>query len=139
MPKPEDTACQINPDDLIRHQWVSVAAYFRAEASGFEPGKNLDNWLEAEIEYIEFQIQGFLQCAQEDGGMSIVSLQKLAQSIGVAHAGKFSSELELIRKIQKATRHRSCFRTLYQQPCEEPESECPWRAECQKICAVWYR
>jgi len=139
MPKSEDTSCQINPDDSTRHQWISVAAYFKAEARGFEPGKNLEDWLEAEIEYIEFQIQGFLLCAQEDGEMSFVSLQKLAQSIGVANAGNFSTELELIREIQKATHHRPCFRSLYQQPCEEPESECPWRAECQKIRAVWHR
>ena len=92
-----------------------------------------------EIDYIEFQIQSFLLRCEEDGEMSIPSLQELANTVGVANSRHITTEVELIREIQKATRHRPCFRTTYQQPCEDPESECPWRAECQKILAVWSR
>jgi hypothetical protein len=32
----------------LRHELVSVAAYFRAEARGFAPGYELEDWLAAE-------------------------------------------------------------------------------------------
>jgi hypothetical protein len=31
-----------------RHEAIARAAYFRAEARGFEPGHELDDWLAAE-------------------------------------------------------------------------------------------
>ncbi len=130
---------EINTNGSNRHEWVSVAAYFKAEARGFGQGKELEDWLAAEIEYKEFQIQLFLLRSQEDGGMLITSLQELADSIGVTNPKQMSSEVDLIREIQKVTEHRSCFRISYQQSCEDSESECPWRMECQKLLAVWYR
>ncbi|MBN1571310.1 MAG: DUF2934 domain-containing protein [Acidobacteria bacterium] len=33
-----------------RHQLISQAAYFRAEQRSFEPGHELEDWLEAEAE-----------------------------------------------------------------------------------------
>lgn len=33
-----------------RHELISEAAYFRAEARGFVPGSDLDDWLDAEAE-----------------------------------------------------------------------------------------
>lgn len=118
---------------------MTVAAYFKAEKRGFQQGKELDDWLEAEIEYIEFQIQTFFVCCEEDGGMSILSLQKLASLLGISNSNSIRTEVELIREIQKVAQHRPCFRAAYQQPCEDPKSECPWRAECQKIITVWQR
>lgn len=35
-----------SPDDVI-----AVAAYFRAERRGFEPGHELDDWIQAESEH----------------------------------------------------------------------------------------
>lgn len=32
---------------------IATAAYYRAEARGFEPGRELDDWLEAEAEISE--------------------------------------------------------------------------------------
>jgi len=139
MPNFEEVSNQINSDDLFRHQWISVAAYFKAEKKEFQLGKEVDNWLEAEIEYIEFQIQTFFVCCEENGGMTILSLQKLASLLGIANSKNMCTEVKLIREIQKIAHHRPCFRTAYQQPCEDPESECLWRAECQKIIAVWSR
>jgi hypothetical protein len=140
MPKlGEGIILEINTNDSNCHQWISVAAYFKAEARGFEQGKELEDWLTAEIEYKEFQIQLFLLRSQEDGGMLISNLQDLADSVGVANPKQISSEVDLIREIQKVTEHRSCFRISYQQPCEDSDSECPWRTECQKLLAIWYR
>lgn len=36
-----------------RHELISEAAYFRAEARGFLPGGDLDDWLDAEAEVDE--------------------------------------------------------------------------------------
>ncbi len=39
------------PSPEERLQRIATAAYFRAEARGFAPGGDLDDWLEAEKEY----------------------------------------------------------------------------------------
>lgn len=31
-----------------KHRWIAEAAYYRAEQRGFSPGRELDDWLEAE-------------------------------------------------------------------------------------------
>jgi hypothetical protein len=36
-------------DARLRH--IATAAYFKAEARGFQPGRELQDWLEAEAEY----------------------------------------------------------------------------------------
>ena len=33
-----------------RNEWIRVAAYFRAEKRGFAPGREVDDWIEAEAE-----------------------------------------------------------------------------------------
>jgi hypothetical protein len=33
-----------------RAQMIAEAAYYRAEARGFEPGRDLEDWLEAEAQ-----------------------------------------------------------------------------------------
>ena len=93
----------------------------------------------AEIDSKEHLVQSYLLRSMEDGGISISSLQELAILVGVANSRHLNTEVELIREIQKATQHRPCFRTTYQQPCDDPEYECPWREECQKILATWCR
>jgi len=37
-------------DNEIRHRWIAEIAYRKAEIRGFEPGRELDDWLEAEAE-----------------------------------------------------------------------------------------
>jgi hypothetical protein len=37
----------------LRHDMISEAAYFRAEARGFVPGRALEDWLAAELEIDE--------------------------------------------------------------------------------------
>lgn len=135
--EPEETDSQIKPIDANRHQWVSVAAYFSAEHRGFKPGMELDDWLEAEFEYIQFQVKLFLLQCEEDGEMSITELQHLASAVGVAHSEQISSEEKLVRLIQNASQHRACFRSEKRLNCEEPK--CPWQVECQKLIAQWMR
>lgn len=36
-----------------RIKYLSTAAYYKAEARGFAPGRELDDWLEAEEEFVE--------------------------------------------------------------------------------------
>ncbi len=134
-PDPEGTLK--GTDDARRQQWIRVAAYYKAEARGFAPGKALDDWLEAEIEYTKFQIKSFLSICQEDGIMSIADLQGLAYAVGVPHPECLDNEIDLVRKIQNATRHRPCFQSESRMSCEE--SECQWRSECRKLIAVWNR
>jgi len=38
------------PSDAKRRAMVSEAAYYRAQNRGFEPGRELDDWLAAEAE-----------------------------------------------------------------------------------------
>jgi hypothetical protein len=135
--EPEETDSQIKPSNPNSHQWISVAAYLKAERRGFKPGKELDDWLEAEFEYIQFQANLFLLHCEEDGGMSIIELQHLASAVGVAHAEQINSEEKLVRLIQNASQHRACFRFEKRMDCEE--LTCPWLAECQKLIAQWMR
>ena len=40
-------------DDL--NGYIAAAAYFKAESRGFEPGHELEDWLEAEVELMSIQ------------------------------------------------------------------------------------
>jgi hypothetical protein len=47
-----DAAAATDEDSLAaaRHARIALAAYLRAEARGFSPGSELDDWLQAERE-----------------------------------------------------------------------------------------
>jgi hypothetical protein len=45
-----ETAREHVPIDNARHQRIAIAAYYRAELRGFEPGYEMEDWLEAERE-----------------------------------------------------------------------------------------
>jgi hypothetical protein len=69
---------------INRHQWISEAAYFLAEARSFVPGKELDDWLEAEIVYSEMLITVYIAMLEEDrAAITISGLKQLASLIGV--------------------------------------------------------
>jgi hypothetical protein len=133
----EETTDKKEAIDPARQQWISVAAYFKAEQRGFRAGKELDDWLEAECEYIQFQVELFILLSKEDGGMTLVGLQQLAILVGVTQAGLIRSEKELIQLIQKASKARTCFQSEKLTVCEE--HQCPWKEECQKLVAEWMR
>lgn len=109
------------PTNLTRHQWVSVAAYFKAEKRGFKAGKEIDDWLEAELEHINFLVDLFVLHSKEDGGMTLAGLQKLAILIGIAHAKTIKSEKEIIHLIQKASKTPSCFHSKETTFCDDYE------------------
>ena len=121
---------------INRHQWISEAAYFLAEAKSFKPDKTLDNWLEAEINYSEMLIAAYLARLEEDNEpVSTFGLQQLAASIGVENSDKLISKTKLVQAIQNSIKHRPCFRGEDNNPCEE--LECQWKSECRKLTAAW--
>jgi hypothetical protein len=40
------------PTGEARYRWIAHAAYLRAERRGFAPGKEVDDWLAAEAEFL---------------------------------------------------------------------------------------
>lgn len=135
---PKGKPNQITLIDSNRHQWISVAAYYKSELRKFLPGKELNDWLAAENEYRKFQIKSFLVRCNEDGGMSVLDLQRLAYTVGVTHPELINTKKELIRAIQNNTQHSPCFQPGNKMPCDY-ESDCEWQSECRKLIAVWYR
>ncbi len=119
-----------------RHQWISEAAYYKALTRKFEPGKELADWLEAEIDYFRMLIALYISILEEDGPMTILSLQELAAFIGIKNSEDMRSEIELVRAIQNATDHSPCFQSEINMTCEE--LECKWRTECRKLISAWF-
>ena len=121
-----------------RNQWVSEAAYYKAELRGFVAGNELNDWVQAEIEYNQLLVRSFLVRCQEDGGISITDLQGLADSIGVVQPESINTKRELIREIQKKSQQTPCFQDGSQANCKR-QPNCEWRKECKKLIAAWYR
>ncbi len=119
-----------------RHQWISEAAYYKALARKFEPGKELTDWLDAEIDYVRMLIALYISILEEDGPMTILSLQELAAFVGIKDPEDMCSEIELVRTIQNIAGHRPCFRLESNMTCEG--LECKWRTECRKLISAWF-
>ncbi len=123
---------------INRHQWIAEAAYFTAEIRDFEPGKELDDWLEAETAYSEMLITAYLVMQEEDHSpITVVGLKELAYLLGIESTEHLNKKIELIQAIQNATQHHPCFRSEPSIPCEE--EVCQWKTECKKLIAIWYR
>lgn len=121
---------------INRHQWISEAAYYKAETRKFEPGKALDDWLEAEIDYSVMLVGLYISILEEDGPITTLSLQELATFIGIQNPECITSELELVRAIQHATKQHPCFRFETNEFCGD--ADCQWKTECRKLISVWY-
>ena len=121
-----------------RHKWISVAAYYKSEKRGFIPGFEEVDWLAAEKDYFEMLIAAYLDIVEEDGAMTIVSLQKLAKEIGVLNPKHLNTKVALIRAIQESTRTHGCFRFDPSDLCNEVD-DCQWKKECRKLIAIWKR
>jgi Protein of unknown function (DUF2934) len=124
--------------NLNRQQWVSEAAYYKALARGFEPNKELNDWLAAEQDYLTMLIDLQLHVLEEDGTVSTMGLRQIAESLGIDHPELMRSELTLIRAIQEASHHYPCFRTTNSTFCKE-SVDCQWSEKCRKIIAIWHR
>jgi hypothetical protein len=121
-----------------RHQWISVAAYYKAQDRGFAPGLELDDWLAAEKDYVEMRIAAYHAIVDEDGVMTMVGLRELAKAIGVQTPEHLVLKVDLIRAIQNASRTHPCFQLDPSDLCNE-NADCQWRKECRKLIAVWKR
>lgn len=132
------TGSEHDEDTQSRLQWISVAAYHKAEARGFEPGNEIADWLEAEKDYAEMQIARYLSVFEEDGGMTKIGLRRLAKAVGVEDPERYILKADLVRAIQSASRNTPCFQQDPAQPCDKKYS-CLWQTECLKLIAVWYR
>lgn len=119
-----------------RHEWIAVAAYFMAEKRDFAPNHELDDWLEAELEYARRQVEEYLNILEEDGETTLISLQLLAHSLGVEHPEHIHSKTDLIQAIQCACQLLPCFRTDIEELCSQVP-DCLWRSECKKVFAEW--
>jgi len=124
-------------DCEFRHRWITEAGYYLAEHRQFAPGMELDDWLMAEHEFITMQVLRYQTIANEDGGVSIKGLQRLAQSLGVENPETMTLEAKLIRSIQKVTETKTCFNSAPTKHCDEVGS-CLWKAECKKLIATWH-
>lgn len=124
-------------EQVSRRQWISDAAYFKAEARGFAADPKINDWLEAEHEYQEMVVKLFLSEFKEDGEITIIGLQQLAEALGIGDAETIDSKLELIRLIQTACYHQPCFRAAPGEICQHQEG-CPWSGDCQKLLAEWW-
>jgi hypothetical protein len=125
-------------DDISREQWISDAAYYKAEARGFLPAHEVADWVAAEQEFIEMLVDLFLSVFREDGSMTMTGLEQLAKAIGVQKSERIDSKAKLIRLIQEASRHRPCFKTKPGEYCKD-QASCQWSGECQKLVAEWRR
>ncbi|WP_024299373.1 DUF2934 domain-containing protein [Methylomicrobium lacus] len=121
-----------------RHEWIAVAAYFKAEKRGFAPNHDWDDWFEAELDYVKRQVEDYLIILEEDGETTLIGLQRLAYSIGVEHPENIHSKTDLIQAIQCACQLLPCFRIGVEDLCSQ-FNDCQWRSECKKMIAVWKR
>lgn len=124
-------------DEQHRHQWIAEAAYFKAEARGFEAGYELDDWIAAEQDYLTMLVNLQLNVLEEDGTITTIGLRQIAESLGIVHPESLRSELELIRAIQDATHHRPCFQSEQSSNCDE--NDCHWKPKCKRLIAIWHR
>jgi hypothetical protein len=118
------------------YQWISEAAYYYAESRNFIPGMELDDWLIAENDFVKMQIMRYQVIIQEDGGMTVIGLQRLAKSLGVESPEMITLAVDLIHAIQKITHNNPCFNFKPETHCDTTES-CLWKAECKKLIAKW--
>lgn len=119
-----------------RQHWVSEAAYYKAEIRNFAQGHELEDWREAERDYLHALINAFTLRCQEDGGMSLAELKELASDLGMVSPDQYRSKRELIRSIQTFMENEPCYLTERQEACA---LTCQWRTECKKMTAVWRR
>ena len=60
----------------------------------------------------------------------------IANTLGIKSHPQQSSEIQLIRSIQRLYNEEQCFGTDKRHDCAEL---CEWRRDCRKLKAVWLR
>jgi hypothetical protein len=109
-----------------------TAAYYPTDAydTSFD-------WLSIENYHVKQQISSYLQESEEDSGITLTGLRKLAKSAGVTAPEKLTDKADLIRAIQIASYHQPCFQTDISPTCKT--EDCNWRFACKKMVAAWRR
>jgi hypothetical protein len=109
-------------------------AYYKSTSRNFESGLELNDWLVAEQEFVKMLIKRYLNICSEDGGLTLIGLQRFALSLGIENAETFIQKDELIHIIQIITNNDPCFNSHLYNDCNLKEP-CLWRAECKKLIA----
>ena len=117
-----------------RHQWISEAAFYKAMSRDFEPGFELDDWLFAEREFVKELIANYHIVSAEDGGLTLVGIQRLAKLLGIKNTDTFDQKEELIHAIQIITQNHPCYDNHSLHHCNQDEP-CLWRYDCKKLTA----
>ena len=133
----KDRSIERPSDCAYQNQWISEAAYYKALNRNFESGFELDDWLFAEHDFLNMLIARYLIISDEDGGLSIKGLRRLAKSVGVQSPEIFTNNNELIRAIEIIMHHEPCFKSHLSSHCNHNEP-CLWRSECKKMIAQWH-
>jgi 4-alpha-glucanotransferase len=88
---PTGSPAELSPQE--RSEMVAVAAYYLAEQRGFAPGKDVEDWLQAE-QYIDAMVRGLARTGISRGGQERVQLipsfphgllREALQALGVKH------------------------------------------------------
>jgi|GEM_PF-984318 Protein of unknown function (DUF2934) len=123
-------------DCAYRQQWISEAAYYKAKNRNFEPGFEEYDWQLSEQEFMKTMVTHFLNICSEDGGITLIGLQRLAKLLGIENSETFSHKDELIHVIQLLTHNDACFDNYLYKDCKRSDP-CLWRAECKKLTAQY--
>lgn len=98
-----DTVLTDGDEDFERWQRTAVAAFFRAEARGFTPGHELDDWLTAERELAAVPAA---EKALEVSGAIAPSLDAAGMSKQVSARAPQATAVEPSAKSKRVTRAR---------------------------------
>ena len=69
----------------------------------FESGLELNDWLVAEQEFVKMLIKRYLNICSEDGGLTLIGLQRFSLSLGIENAETFIHKDELKRNYNFCT------------------------------------
>ncbi len=106
-------------------------------AGSFFGNHSPDDVMAVENNHVQGQILAYLlESDDDDSGMTLGSLQKLAKSSGVKEPENITLKIELIWAIQMATYHQACFGSELRSACTK--EDCNWRYECKKPVARHY-
>ncbi len=122
-------------DCVDRHQWISEAAFYKAMSRNFEPGFELDDWLFAEREFVKKLIATYHIISSEDGGLTLLGIQRFAKQLGIENTETLIQKEDLIHAIQIHMQNYPCYDNHAYHYCNQDEL-CLWRNDCKKIKAV---
>jgi hypothetical protein len=117
-------------ENMAYYPSFSEGEHYAAVAS-FSGKPSPDDVMAVENSHVQGQIWDYLlESDQDDSGMTLCGLQKLAKSSGVKAPETMTLKIELVRAIQMATYHQPCFGSELRSTCTK--EDCNWRYECKR-------